>query len=55
LASPTDSIGRVAHDVDRLCHNMGYVIQGKPGVLRHAVMCLLAEGHLLLEDVPGTG
>jgi MoxR-like ATPase len=45
----------VAHDVDRLCHNMGYVIQGKPEVLRHAVICLLAEGHLLLEDVPGTG
>jgi MoxR-like ATPase len=34
---------------------MGYVIQGKPEVLRHAVICLLAEGHLLLEDVPGTG
>jgi MoxR-like ATPase len=55
LASPTDPIARVAHDADRLCHNMGYVIQGKPEVLRHAVICLLAEGHLLLEDVPGTG
>jgi MoxR-like ATPase len=55
LASPTDGIARVAHDVQRLCHNMGYVIQGKPDVLRHAVICLLAEGHLLLEDVPGTG
>jgi MoxR-like ATPase len=55
LATPTDGIARVAHDVQRLCHNMGYVIQGKPEVLRHAVICLLAEGHLLLEDVPGTG
>jgi MoxR-like ATPase len=55
LASPSDSITQVAHDVDRLCQNMGYVIQGKPEVLRHAVVCLLAEGHLLLEDVPGTG
>ncbi|HZC72324.1 MAG TPA: MoxR family ATPase [Jatrophihabitans sp.] len=55
MASPTDVIERVAHDVDRLCHNMGYVIQGKPEVLRHAVICLLAEGHLLIEDVPGTG
>jgi MoxR-like ATPase len=45
----------VAHDVDRLCHNIGYVIQGKAEVVRHAVICLLAEGHLLLEDVPGTG
>jgi MoxR-like ATPase len=34
---------------------MGYVIQGKPEVVRNAVLCMLAEGHLLLEDVPGTG
>jgi MoxR-like ATPase len=34
---------------------MGQVIQGKPEVIRNAIVCLLAEGHLLLEDVPGTG
>ncbi len=50
-----DGIDRVAYDVERLCANMGLVIQGKPGVVRNAVLCLLAEGHLLLEDVPGTG
>jgi MoxR-like ATPase len=56
LASPAEhGIAAVAHDVDRLCHNIGYVIQGKPEVVRNAVICLLAEGHLLLEDVPGTG
>jgi MoxR-like ATPase len=56
LASPAEhGIAGVAHDVDRLCHNIGYVIQGKPEVVRNAVVCLLAEGHLLLEDVPGTG
>ncbi|MCC7013842.1 MAG: MoxR family ATPase [Planctomycetes bacterium] len=31
------------------------VIFGKREVLTLAVACLLAEGHLLLEDVPGTG
>ena len=31
------------------------MIQGKSEVIRTAVICLLAEGHLLLEDVPGTG
>ena len=51
----TGDLASVAHHVDRLCHNMGYVIQGKPGVVRNSVICLLAEGHLLLEDVPGTG
>jgi MoxR-like ATPase len=55
VASPADGTARVAHDVDRLCQNIGYVIQGKPEVVRNAVLCLLAEGHLLLEDVPGTG
>jgi MoxR-like ATPase len=55
VSSPNDGLARVAHDVDRLCANIGQVIQGKPEVIRHAVICLLAEGHLLLEDVPGTG
>jgi MoxR-like ATPase len=55
VSSLHDPISRVAHDVDRLCQNMAQVIQGKPEVLRNAVVCLLAEGHLLLEDVPGTG
>jgi MoxR-like ATPase len=58
VSSPAEAapaVSRVAHDVDRLCHNMGHVIQGKPDVVRNAVICMLAEGHLLLEDVPGTG
>jgi MoxR-like ATPase len=55
VPGPTEDLERLAHDVQRLCRNMGYVIQGKPDVVRHVVICLLAEGHLLLEDVPGTG
>jgi MoxR-like ATPase len=31
------------------------VVVGKPQVVELAVTCLLAEGHLLIEDVPGTG
>lgn len=38
-----------------LTRNMGLVIQGKPEVIHMATVCLLTEGHLLLEDVPGTG
>jgi MoxR-like ATPase len=55
VTASVDSVGRVAHDVERLCANIGHVIQGKPEVVHDAVVCLLAEGHLLLEDVPGTG
>ena len=45
----------VAASVERLAANIGLVIQGKPDVIHQAIVCLLAEGHLLLEDVPGTG
>ncbi|MCU1656022.1 MAG: MoxR-like ATPase [Pseudonocardiales bacterium] len=55
MTSTSDEIVRVAQDAERLCTNIGVVIQGKPEVIRNAVVCLLAEGHLLLEDVPGTG
>ncbi|GAA2522991.1 MoxR family ATPase [Pilimelia columellifera] len=39
----------------RLCHSVGQVVLGKPEVVRLAVTALLAQGHLLLEDVPGVG
>ena len=31
------------------------VILGKPRQLRLSLACLLARGHLLLEDIPGVG
>jgi MoxR-like ATPase len=34
---------------------LGEAIQGKPDVVRLALACLLARGHLLIEDVPGVG
>ncbi|MEO7269297.1 MAG: AAA family ATPase, partial [Knoellia sp.] len=34
---------------------MNTVIEGKPAAVRTAVTALLAEGHLLIEDVPGVG
>ncbi len=35
--------------------NVERTIKGKPGVIRLAVISLLARGHLLIEDVPGVG
>ncbi|MDY3554050.1 MoxR family ATPase [Gemmata sp. JC717] len=35
--------------------NIGRVFLGKPEVVRLACVALLAEGHLLLDDVPGVG
>ena len=41
--------------LDALRKNVAEVFLGKPEVVRLAVVALLAEGHLLLEDVPGVG
>jgi MoxR-like ATPase len=40
---------------NRLLENVGLVVLGKPEVIRLAVVALLAEGHVLIEDVPGVG
>jgi MoxR-like ATPase len=40
---------------DALSHNVERVIQGKHEQVRLALVCLFAEGHLLIEDVPGVG
>ena len=34
---------------------VGAAIHGKPEVVRLSLVCLLARGHLLIEDVPGVG
>ena len=35
--------------------NIERVIQGKPEVIQLVLLCLISEGHLLIEDVPGVG
>jgi len=35
--------------------NVARVVQGKPDAIELALLCLVAEGHLLIEDVPGVG
>ena len=40
---------------DAITANVSSVVYGNPQAIDLAVMCLLAEGHLLIEDVPGVG
>ncbi|MFA6298287.1 MAG: MoxR family ATPase [Nocardioides sp.] len=40
---------------DQLTDNIEKAVLGKRHVVRLALTCLLSEGHLLLEDFPGTG
>ncbi len=35
--------------------SVGQIIRGKADVVRLSLVCLLAKGHLLIEDVPGVG
>ena len=41
--------------VQEICGAVGRVIVGKDEVIRRVLMAVLSEGHILLEDVPGTG
>lgn len=52
-ASPP--LGELLSLTNRLMENVGSVVLGKPDVIRLAVVALLAEGHALIEDVPGVG
>jgi MoxR-like ATPase len=47
--------GRFARLFGALVGNIERVIRGKRENVELAMLCLLSEGHLLLEDVPGTG
>ncbi|HZI37289.1 MAG TPA: MoxR family ATPase [Acidimicrobiia bacterium] len=40
---------------EALVSNVERVIQGKREVIQMALACLVADGHLLIEDVPGVG
>ncbi|MCP9440227.1 MAG: MoxR family ATPase [Nitrospira sp.] len=48
MMNPTETIRSIQRNIAR-------VIKGKPVAIEMTVVCLLARGHLLLEDVPGVG
>ena len=47
-ASFAEIFGAIAGNVER-------VVKGKPEVVELVLLCLVAEGHVLIEDVPGVG
>src|SRR5918997_1098648 len=40
---------------ERIAANVEHTVQGKGDVVRLTLVALVAEGHVLLEDVPGVG
>ncbi|MEV4428005.1 AAA family ATPase [Streptomyces sp. R-07] len=49
------SLADLTTTVERVRRSVESVIEGKPEVVRLSLTVLLAEGHLLIEDVPGVG
>ncbi len=43
------------HELDRLRANIQRVYLGHPAAIDQLLVCLLARGHVLIEDVPGVG
>ena len=47
----TETVSRIAD----LEHNLGQALLGKSETIRQVVVALLAEGHVLIQDIPGVG
>lgn len=46
---------KIKNFTEKIMKNCNRVIVGKDEVIRQIIVCFLAQGHVLLEDVPGTG
>jgi len=49
------SIATIKDLTDRVIGNISKVIVGKEDVAKQALICIIGSGHMLIEDVPGTG
>ncbi len=55
MAITAENAAWFADTFGKITDNIGQALLGKNDVIRLALTCKLAEGHLLLEDAPGTG
>ncbi len=51
----TNIVAQVQNVAERVVQSIGQVIYGKRNEIRLTVLSLLAQGHILLEDIPGVG
>jgi MoxR-like ATPase len=52
---PAASVLQASQQIETIIASVSQIILGKENVVRLAVTCLLARGHLLFEDQPGVG
>lgn len=50
-----ETLAPIASPIDRIVSNVASVILGKRAEVEYVVVALLCRGHVLIEDVPGTG
>ncbi len=58
MTDPSASVSEVewfAERYEELVRNVELFVRGKRDVIRLALVCMAAEGHLLIDDVPGVG
>jgi MoxR-like ATPase len=55
LASSAIETGAASAVVERVTDNLARVVRAPRGTLRLCVLCLIGEGHLIIEDFPGVG
>ena len=53
--APAADVASTRAALERLKVNMRMTIKGKDDVIEQSLICLLAGGHLLIEDLPGVG
>jgi MoxR-like ATPase len=55
MQEPTTSTEHSADVIRRLAENLARVVHAPAETLRLCVLCLVSEGHLIIEDFPGVG
>lgn len=55
MAMTAEQAAWFADTFEKLVANVGHAVLGKAHVVRLTLMAMLAEGHVLFEDAPGTG
>lgn len=55
MSAPLNKPPVSLQSLDSLRHRLNSTLLGKPQVIEQVLACLLARGHLLLEDLPGLG
>ena len=55
MQEPATSTSQSADVIRRIAENLGRVVHAPPETLRLCVLCLVSEGHMIIEDFPGVG